>query len=146
MLVCVVFIFLVLIEFAIVTSLIRRQEKAKATVIENMGILVLPIMFGSFIMVKDLVLLCGSIKQKKGALIAVAIMEAITILCLFVRFTITFNGFVDVDSIKFPDSIKIPLILFASYKLWNILVILGAIQQVKKKMINQRQEIATEMS
>ena len=107
---------------------------------------VLPIMFGSFIMVKDLVLLCGSIKQKKGALIAVAIMEAITILCLFVRFTITFNGFVDVDSIKFLDSIKIPLILFASYKLWNILVILGAIQQVKKKMINQRQEIATEMS
>ena len=107
---------------------------------------VLPILFGSFIMVKDLVLLCGSIKQKKGALIAVAIMEAITILCLFVRFTITFNGFVDVDSIKFPDSIKIPLILFASYKLWNILVILGAIQQVKKKMINQRQEIATEMS
>jgi len=48
MLVCVVFIFLVLIEFAIVTSLIRRQEKAKATVIENMGILVLPIMFGCF--------------------------------------------------------------------------------------------------
>ena len=106
---------------------------------------VLPILFGSFIMVKDLVLLCGSIKQKKGALIAFAIMEAITILYLFVRFTITNDGF-DVDSIKFLDSIKIPLILFASFKLWNILVILGAIQQVKKKMINQRQEIATEMS
>ena len=41
---------------------------------------VLPILFGSFIMVKDLVLLCGSIKQKKGALIAAAIMEAITII------------------------------------------------------------------
>ena len=48
MLVCVVFIFLVLIEFAIVPSLIRRQEKAAATRIENMGTIILPIMFACF--------------------------------------------------------------------------------------------------
>ena len=109
---------------------------------------VLPILFGSFIMVKDLVLLCGSIKQKKGALIAVAIMEAITILCMFAfgiyRFTILDDGF-DLFS-TMPKELKGSLIIFASNKLWNILVILGAIQQVKKKMINQRHEIATEMS
>ena len=48
MLICIIFIFLVLIEFAIVTSLIRRHEKPKAERIESLGIMILPIMFGVF--------------------------------------------------------------------------------------------------
>merc|ERR1712018_823522 len=45
MLMCIFFIFLVLIEFAVVTSLIRRHQKSKAEGIEQFGILVLPILF-----------------------------------------------------------------------------------------------------
>ena len=45
MVMCIIFIFIVLIEFAIVTSLLRRQEKRTAEKIESVGILLIPLMF-----------------------------------------------------------------------------------------------------
>lgn len=45
---CIIFIFLVLIEFAFVTSLIRRQQRPTAETIESLGIVVLPLLFGLF--------------------------------------------------------------------------------------------------
>lgn len=48
MVMCIFFIFLVLIEFAIVTTLIRKHDKGTAERIESTGIVVLPILFGTF--------------------------------------------------------------------------------------------------
>jgi len=48
MVMCIFFIFLVLIEFAVVTSLIRRHQKSNAERIEKLGTIVLPILFGIF--------------------------------------------------------------------------------------------------
>ena len=45
---CIVFIFLCLLEFAIVTSLIRGQQKAKAERIEQIGTYMIPILFITF--------------------------------------------------------------------------------------------------
>ena len=48
MVMCIFFIFLVLIEFAVVTSLIRRHQKPTAEKIEDFGTYGLPILFGTF--------------------------------------------------------------------------------------------------
>lgn len=42
MIMCVLFIFLVLIEFSIVSALIRRGQRAKANCIERMGLVLIP--------------------------------------------------------------------------------------------------------
>merc|ERR1719510_1259210 len=51
MLVCIIFIFLVLIEFAVVTSLLRNNEKPTAQLVENMAIIVIPALFFIFNMI-----------------------------------------------------------------------------------------------
>jgi len=51
MLMCIIFIFIVLIEFAIVTSLLRRQEIRMAEKMESFGVLLIPLMFLVFNMI-----------------------------------------------------------------------------------------------
>jgi len=48
MLVCIIFIFLVLIEFAVVTSLLRKQEKSTAELVDHFAIVILPTLFLTF--------------------------------------------------------------------------------------------------
>jgi len=48
MVTCIFFIFVTLLEFAIVTSLIRWKNKPKAEKVETLGIIVLPILFAVF--------------------------------------------------------------------------------------------------
>merc|ERR1712223_1918588 len=48
MLMCILFIFLVLIEFAIVISLMRKHQKPNAERIEELGVIGLPVLFAVF--------------------------------------------------------------------------------------------------
>ena len=94
-------------------------------------------------MVKDSVLLHGSIKQNKGKLISGEVMEGITLLGLLgigIAFIVQFfqSGFM-----ASPILTSIPWIAFA-FKLWNFLIIVGAIHEVE--LIDQREETAIEMS
>ena len=110
-----------------------------------MGV-VLPILISIFIMVKDSMLLHGSIKQRKGPLIGGAIMEGITLLGLLgigIYFIYTFFESYSKGYMANPIVTSIPWIIFA-FKLWNFLIIVGAIQEVE--LINQREETAIEMS
>ena len=107
---------------------------------------VLPILSGIFFLSKDSVLLSGSIKQNKVALIVGAIMEGMTLLGLLgigIYFIKMFYESYSKGYMANPIVTLIPWIFFA-FKLWNFLIIIGAIQEVE--MINQRQETAIEMS
>jgi len=110
-----------------------------------MGV-VLPILISIFIMVKDSMLLHGSIKQRKGPLIGGAIMEGITLLGLLgigIYFIYTFFESYSKGYMANPIVTSIPWIIFA-FKLWNFLIIVGAIQEVE--LTYQREETAIEMS
>ena len=110
-----------------------------------MGV-VLPILISIFIMVKDSVLLHGSIKQRKGPLIGGAIMEGITLLGLLgigIYFIYTFFESYSKGYMANPIVTSIPWIIFA-FKLWNFLIIVGAIQEVE--LMHQMEETAIEMS
>ena len=112
------------------------------------AILIISLLFS---MVKDSVLLYGSIKQRKGALVGGAVMEGLTLLGLLgigIDFTyLVFESY----SIHSPRDQRItntilysiPWMIFP-FKLWNFLIIIGAIQEVELK--NQREETAVEMS
>jgi len=115
------------------------------------AILIISILFS---MVKDSVLLYGSIKQSKGALVGGAIMEGLTLLGLLgigIDFTYlvfesySFQGTTSPRDQRITNTIlySIPWMIFP-FKLWNFLIIIGAIQEVELK--NQREETAVEMS
>ena len=85
-----------------------------------------------FFLVKDSVLLSGSIKQNKGALGAGAIMEGMTLLGLLgigIYFIKMFYESYSKGSMANPIVTLIPWIFFV-FKLWNFLIIIGAMQEV----------------
>ena len=94
-------------------------------------------------MVKDSVLLHGSIKQNKGKLISGEVMEGITLLGLLGIGIYSIYMFVQSGFMSSPIVTFIPWIVFA-FKLWNFLIIVGAIHEVE--LIDQREETAIEMS
>ena len=105
-------------------------------------------------MVKDSVLLYGSFKQRKGALVGGAVMEGLLLLGLLgigidfaylVFESYSFQGTTSPRDQRITNTIlySIPWMIFP-FKLWNFLIIIGAIQEVELK--DQREETAVEMS
>ena len=89
---------------------------------------ILPPLIGIFLIVKDSKLLYGSIKPSRGNLIAGAIMEGITFLGLLgicIYLTYLFFAMASIYLVI----ISIPWI-FIAFKLWNLLIIKGGIQEV----------------
>ena len=118
------------------------QLLAYAVISVGWGLIIfLPPLTGIFLIVKDSKVLYGSTKPCRGALIAGAIMEGITLLGLL--------GIGIFFIVQSPDPIMISIMIpipsmFIAFKLWNLLIIIGAIQEVE--LIGQREENAIEMS